>query len=41
MTSDTFEQGDMERVPLNGMYHTNETGHRSGKREECLKGTRK
>ena len=31
----------MERVLLNGMYHTDEASHRSGNRKECLEGTRK
>jgi len=31
----------MERVLLNGMYHTVEAGHRSGNRQGCLRGTRR
>ena len=31
----------MDLSPLNGMHRTTDAGYRSGKRQECLKGTRK
>ena len=31
----------MDRVLLNGMYHTVDAGHRSGDRQGCLRGTRR
>ena len=31
----------MERILLNGMYHTVDAGHRSGNRQGCLRGTRR
>ena len=37
----TCEQGDVDRVLLNGMYHTSDASHRSGDRQGCLKGTRR
>jgi len=37
----TREQGDVERILLNGMHHTAEAGHRSGNRQGCLRGTRR
>ena len=36
----TCEQGDVDRILLNGMHHTSDASHRSGDRRGCLRGTR-